>query len=318
MITGIYFSGKVRTGILFKRIERVPGAPSNGDNMNVQRIAAFSYQNKGGNPAGVVICKNMPTDIEMLRVARDVGYSETAFLHPEHDCWRIRYFAPEIEVPFCGHATIATGAELGRRFGEGTYTLQLNAGRIRVSVSKIDSAAFQAALQSPNTWSKSAPEEYVRSLLAHFNFSLDDIDPRFPVRIASAGALHLIVVLREHAKLTQMAYAYEPVKDLMREKELTTINLVYVDSDQTIYARNPFPPGGVYEDPATGAAAAALAGYLRDIQWQGKQRFEIFQGKEMGMPSRLLVEYTDGKGESVKVSGETRDIQNPEHQRPIP
>jgi len=280
--------------------------------MKVQRIAAFSYNNQGGNPAGVVICEEMPEEIEMLRIAKDVGYSETAFLHPLDDGWRIRYFAPEIEVPFCGHATIATGAELGNRFGEGTYALQLNEGRISVSVVKTDNDVFRSTLQSPATWSKIAPEDYVQRLLEHFNFSLDDIDPQFPVRIASAGANHLIVVLREHANLTQMTYAYEPVKDLMREKDITTINLVHIESDQRIYSRNPFPPGGVYEDPATGAAAAALAGYLRDIKWQGKNRFEIFQGQEMGMPSRLLVEYRDVKGESIKVSGETRKIPEPE------
>lgn len=276
--------------------------------MKVQRIAAFSYNNAGGNPAGVVICKDMPKEIEMLRVARDVGYSETAFLHPLDGGWRIRYFAPEIEVPFCGHATIATGSELGKRFGEGTYALQLNEGRISVSVVKNDNDVFRSTLQSPDTWSESAPEEYVRSLLAHFNFSLDDIDQQFPVRIASAGARHLIVVLSEHTKLAEMSYAYEPVKNLMREQELTTIDLVYIESDERIYSRNPFPPGGVYEDPATGAAAAALAGYLRDIKWPGKNRFEIFQGQEMGMPSRLLVEHADVNGQSIRVSGETREI----------
>jgi PhzF family phenazine biosynthesis protein len=280
--------------------------------MKVQRIAAFSYNNQGGNPAGVVICEEMPEEIEMLRVAKDVGYSETAFLHPLDDGWRIRYFAPEIEVPFCGHATIATGSEMGKRFGEGTYTLQLNEGRISVSVVKTNSDVFRSTLQSPDTWSKIAPEEYVRKLLEHFNFLMDDIDKQFPVSIAYAGARHLIVVLREPEKLAKMVYDYEPVKDLMREKDLTTIDLVYIESDQTIYARNPFPPGGVYEDPATGAAAAALAGYLRDIQWHGKNQFEIFQGQEMGMPSRLSVEYTDVKGESIKVSGETREILEPD------
>jgi PhzF family phenazine biosynthesis protein len=89
---------------------------------------------------------------------------------------------------------------------------------------------------------------------------------------------------------------------------LTTINLVWIESTQTIYSRNPFPPGGVYEDPATGAAAAALAGYLRDINWQGERSIEILQGQDMGIPSRLFVQYTQSKGESIKVSGETRKI----------
>ena len=48
------------------------------------------------------------------------------------DGWRVRYFAPEIEVPFCGHATIALGAVLGERFGEGRYKLYLNDSEISV------------------------------------------------------------------------------------------------------------------------------------------------------------------------------------------
>ncbi len=58
----------------------------------------------------------------------------------------------------------------------------------------------------------------------------------------------------------------------------------------------------------TGAAAAALAGYLRDIEWQGENNFEILQGEDMGCPSRLSVQYTKNKGESIKVTGETRHI----------
>jgi PhzF family phenazine biosynthesis protein len=276
--------------------------------MEVLRIAAFSHNNQGGNPAGVVICNEMPTGTKMLQTAKHVGYSETAFLKQMDDGWKIRYFAPETEVPFCGHATIASGAVLGELYGENTYRLYLNQGEISVTVSRSESGVFSASLQSPNTWSKIAPQEYVEKLLDNFNFSISDLNPKYPVSFAFAGAKHLIAVLSEHKKLSEMSYVFEPVKSLMQKEGLTTINLVWIDSTQTIYSRNPFPPGGVYEDPATGAAAAALAGYLRDINWQGERNFEILQGQDMGIPSRLLVHYTESKGESIKVSGETRKI----------
>ena len=276
--------------------------------MEVLRIAAFSHNNQGGNPAGVVICNEMPTETKMLQTAKHVGYSETAFLKQRDDGWKIRYFAPETEVPFCGHATIASGAVLGERYGEGTYKLILNQGEISVTASRSESGVFSAALQSPNTWSENAPKEYVEKLLDNFNFSSSELNPKYPVSFAFAGAKHLIVVLSEHEKLTEMSYEFEPVKSLMQQEGLTTINLVWIAPTQTIYSRNPFPPGGVYEDPATGAAAAALAGYLRDINWQGERNIEILQGQDMGIPSRLLVQYTQSKGESIKVSGETRKI----------
>ena len=276
--------------------------------MEIQRIAAFSYNNKGGNPAGVVICSEMPTENEMLKTAKQVGYSETAFLKQVKDGWRIRYFAPEMEVPFCGHATIATGAALGERFGEGLYKLFLNQGEIKVSVSKSETGVFTATLQSPETWSEAAPQEYVKKILNEFNLSIDNLDANYPVRFAFAGAKHLIIVLKDRKKLAEMSYHFDRVKTLMQKKGLVTINMLWIESNQLFHSRNPFPPGGVYEDPATGAAAAALAGYLRDIKWQGGNSFDILQGEYMGSPSRLSVEYSAIAGDGVKVTGETRHI----------
>ena len=278
------------------------------NNLDIQRIAAFSHNNKGGNPAGVVICSEMPTEKDMLAIAKQVGYSETAFLTQVNDGWRTRYFAPEMEVPFCGHATIASGAVLGEHFGEGVYKLFINQGEITVSVSKSGNGAFVATLRSPKTWSKIAPAEYVEELLTEFHLTAADIDTNYPICFAFAGAKHLIVVLKERKKLAEMSYHFEPVKALMQQEDLVTIDMLWVESNQLFHSRNPFPPGGVYEDPATGAAAAALAGYLRDIEWQGGNSFDILQGEDMGYPSRLSVQFTRNKGESIRVSGETRHI----------
>lgn len=276
--------------------------------MQILRIAAFSSNNKGGNPAGVVICNEMPTENEMLKTAKQVGYSETAFLRQEKDGWKIRFFAPEIEVSFCGHATIASGAALGEYFGAGVYKLFLNQGEISVSVSKSEAGTFIATLQSPETWSEAAPQEYVEKILDEFNLSIDNLNSNFPVSFAFAGAKHLIVFLKEKSNLKEMSYDFERMKTLMKKEELVTINLLWIESNQLFHSRNLFPPGGVYEDPATGAAAAALAGYLRDIKWQGGNSFDILQGEHMGSPSRLSVEYSDIVGDGVKVTGETRHI----------
>ncbi|TIM62386.1 MAG: PhzF family phenazine biosynthesis protein, partial [Mesorhizobium sp.] len=100
--------------------------------MDVLRIAAFSDGNSGGNPAGVVIGEVLPDAADMQRVAAEVGFSETAFAAREGDGWRVRYFSPESEVPFCGHATIALGAALVRKFGDGIFKLLLNQAAITV------------------------------------------------------------------------------------------------------------------------------------------------------------------------------------------
>jgi len=276
--------------------------------MNVLKLAAFSQNGQGGNPAGVAFCDEMPSDEEMLKVAKEVGYSETAFLVKQTDGWRVRYFAPAMEVPFCGHATIALGAALGERFGEGEYKLTLNDSNITVRVEKMN-GGFSATLQSPRTHSEDAPKNYVDKILASFNLTTDDLDPNFPVRFANAGAKHLILVLKDRKTLADMNYPFDEVKLLMAEQSLITISLLWNESDSIFHSRNPFASGGVYEDPATGAAAAALAGYLRDIGWRGKKEFTILQGEDMGMPSRLSVKFGPEIGESVSVSGETRIIE---------
>jgi len=276
--------------------------------MPALRIAAFSHNNQGGNPAGVVIGDELPTETEMLAIAKEVGYSETAFLKRVEAGWRVRYFAPAMEVPFCGHATIASGAALGERFGAGVYRLFINSGEISVSAIQSPTGVWSATLQSPATSSEAAPQAYVAQVLAEFHLAPDDLDARFPPRFASAGAKHLILVLNDRQKLAALDYPFERVKALMQSEALVTISLLWAESPQRFHSRNPFPTGGVYEDPATGAAAAALAGYLRDIGWAGGQQFEILQGEDMGCPSRLMVQFTPQPGASVQVSGETRHI----------
>lgn len=283
--------------------------------MKLQRIAAFSLNNKGGNPAGVLLDDEMPPDSDMLKIAKQVGYSETAFLKPVKDGWRIRYFAPEMEIPFCGHATIASGAVLGEHSGEGDYKLFLNDGDISISVTKVKSGNYSVTLKSPDTWTKPVAPQFLENVLNEFNWTVADLDTQFPPQFSFAGAKHLIIVLKHKEQLSSMSYGFERLKALMHSESLVTINLVWAESDQVFHSRNPFPPGGVYEDPATGAAAAALAGYLRDIDWKGSNPFTIFQGEDMGSASRLTVKFGSTAGEGIYVTGETRIIDHPRPSR---
>ncbi len=68
--------------------------------MSIQKIAAFSDGNTGGNPAGVLIYDKHPEPKEMQAIAAEVGYSETAFAEPIDGGYKVRYFSPESEVPF--------------------------------------------------------------------------------------------------------------------------------------------------------------------------------------------------------------------------
>jgi PhzF family phenazine biosynthesis protein len=274
--------------------------------MHVQRIAAFSQGTSGGNPAGVVLCEALPPADRMLAIAAEVGYSETVFAAPCDDGWRVRYFAPEIEVPFCGHATIALGAALALAHGDGTFALQLNDTRIAVTGWR--NPALMAALQSPRTRSEQAPKLLVETALGLFSYAFADLDRRLPPAIIEAGARHLVLALTSRERLAAMRYDLEQGRRFMTANGIVTISLVHAETSTLFHARNPFAAGGVYEDAATGAAAAALAGYLRDLGWPHGGMIEIVQGEDMGVPSRLRAEITSEAGASIRVSGQARQM----------
>lgn len=271
----------------------------------IERIAAFDDNGQGGNPAGVWIGASLPPVAEMQRLAHAVGFSETAFAAPAGERWRVRYFSPESEVPFCGHATIALGAALARKHGDGRYGLQLNAAAITVD-GRRDGERVQAALQSPPTRSKPAPGDLIEAALALFGYARSDLDPRIPPALAHAGADHLVLALPSRAALAAMRYELEAGRELMQRYGLVTIVLAWAEHAQLFHTRNPFASGGVYEDPATGAGTAALAGYLRDIGWPHGGRIEVVQGEDMGMRSRLTAEIGSEAGASIRVSGSAR------------
>ena len=278
-----------------------------GVSMKVERIAAFADGEVGGNPAGVVVCDVLPETIAMQAFAAEVGYSETVFAARLANDWRVRYFAPEVEVDFCGHATIALGAALTLRHGDGTFRLQLNNAEITVEGRRVGSTV-NAALQSPPTHSKPASNRLVTEALALFSYSPADLDGRIPPAIASAGADHLVLALKSRERLSAMSYELDAGRTFAASEGIVTISFIYAETPQLFHARNPFPIGGVYEDPATGAAAAALAGYLRDLGWPHGGAIEIVQGEDMGSRSRLHAEIPATLGASIRVSGMARLI----------
>ena len=273
--------------------------------MQVLRIAAFSDGNTGGNPAGVVIGDAHPAEGEMRRIAAEVGFSETAFAMPQGEGWRVRYFSPASEVPFCGHATIGLGAALAAREGDGVFALQLNDAAITVE-GRRQGELYAAALQSPPTRSRAADIGLLREALALFGLREDELDARIAPAHAHGGADHLVLMLRERSRLAAMSYDLANGKLLMDRAGWVTILLGWSESATRFHTRNAFASGGVLEDPATGAATAALAGYLRDLAWPHGGAIDIVQGEDMGSRSLLHAESPAEAGSSIRVTGTAR------------
>jgi PhzF family phenazine biosynthesis protein len=134
----------------------------------------------------------------------------------------------------------------------------------------------------------------------------DDLDPALPPALAHGGADHLVLGLKTREALAAMRYDLDAGRRLMVRQQLTTILFAFAETPQRFHTRNPFASGGVYEDPATGAATAALAGYLRDLGWPHGGVIDVVQGEDMGMRSRLRAEFSQVPGSSIRVSGTAR------------
>ncbi len=124
--------------------------------------------------------------------------------------------------------------------------------------------------------------------------------------LINGGANHFVLGLKSREKLADMAYDQAAGRTLMNNAGLVTIHLAYAESPQLFHTRNPFASGGVYEDPATGAATAAFAGYLRDIGWPHNGKINLVQGEDMGMRSLLQADILDEPGSSIRISGTAR------------
>lgn len=296
----------------------------------VLRYAAFSDDPAGGNPAGVVLDARGLSAPQMQRIAADVGYSETAFFAPRADGgFDVRYFSPVAEVSFCGHATIAASVALAERRGTGEQWLHTGVGRVHVqveaqpavahgagntardAVSTDDAGASCIALVATLTsvaprMAALAPHDLQRLLLS-LRWRADQLDPALPPAVAYAGAWHPIIAVATHARLAQLDYDFDALAAMMAERGWTTVNLVWRENAETFHARNPFPPGGVVEDPATGAAAAALGAYLASHDALAPTRtLLVRQGAELGRPSQLRVRVPVARDAGIQVSGTAR------------
>ncbi|MEU5217359.1 PhzF family phenazine biosynthesis isomerase [Streptomyces sp. NPDC020807] len=273
--------------------------------MDILRYVAFSTDPLGGNPAGVVLDATGADDATMAATAAEVGYSETAFAVPRADgALDIRYFSPQNEVPFCGHATIATAVAHAHRHGVGELLLHTKAGPVPVTTATGPDGAVVATLVSVPPRNEKIDDADLAELLDALHWSAADLDPDLPPRVAYAGARHPVIAAATRARLADLAYDMAALGDLMARRDWTTVVLVHRESDTVFHARNPFPPGGVVEDPATGAAAAAFGGYLRALGLvDTPASLTIHQGVDMGRTSLLTVGVPTGESSGIEVTG---------------
>ncbi|WP_431073941.1 PhzF family phenazine biosynthesis protein [Microbacterium phyllosphaerae] len=276
------------------------------DDLDVLRYSAFAATPDGGNPAGVVLDAGGMTDVRMLRIAADVGYSETAFVvgraaDARVPRYRVRYWSPAAEVPFCGHATVATAVALAERDGVGDVVFDTDAGAVTLQSAADADGRITVAFTSVEPQVRDLDASILQTLLSLLSVEVTDLDERFPPKESFAGNWHPVIALRDRELFDQFRFFPADVATLMREQGwLGTVTVLHAVGPADFDARNLFPVGRITEDPATGSAAASVGAYLRDLG-HTERTVRIHQGAHVRRPSLLTVTIPPTGG--IEVSG---------------
>jgi len=267
--------------------------------IEIQQWTAFSSDPSGGNPAGVVLDARDLDDAQMLRIAADLGYAESAFVLPgaPGEDRGIRYFSPLAEVPFCGHATVAAAAAIAAVEGDGAIAFLTPVGRVEI-VTTTDDAGRRVSFTSVDPDVGPLPDDALDDVLGVIGLSPDDLHPDHAPVLAFAGNWHPLVVLADRRAFDRFAVDAERARALLDARGWpATIIVLWPEARDRWQARNVFPVGAIVEDPATGAAAAATGGFLRATgAVHPPARVVITQGSHVGRPSELTVDIPPSGG----------------------
>lgn len=277
----------------------------------------FTDRQFGGNPLAVFPDGDGLSSAEMQSIANEFNLSETVFVLPPENpahARRLRIFTPAAELPFAGHPTVGTAVvlaaigEIECAHAETVITLEEGVGPIEVVIRKPGYARFSVAKLPEFGPPPPSPNEIAAALgIAEADLESQDN----ATRAASCGVPFLCVAIKQLETVRNLRI--DPAAcGAMLEHYWTQQLYVYTREAATqrgdIHARMFAPELGVQEDPATGSAAAVLAGVLAagEGSHTGTLSWVIEQGFEIDRPSFIEIEAVLENGEvsAVRVGGE--------------
>ncbi|SFU53514.1 PhzF family phenazine biosynthesis protein [Alicyclobacillus macrosporangiidus] len=292
--------------------------------LSVFHVDAFTDRPFGGNPAGVVPDARGLADAQMQAIARELNLSETAFLVPgegEAD-FSIRYFTPAAEVAFCGHATLGAAWLLATEYGwaerAGQVVFRTPAGIVPVRWEKGADGRVKAAFMEQVRPKVRPTQTDVRAMARLLGLRDEDMDPRYPLRLAYTGNWDLLVPVRTRAAVDRARPDFPALAEANRREGVISTHLFTFDADDPaghpadkpawdLYTRDFSPAVGVAEDPVTGSASGALGGYLvleGVLDPARPHELVMAQGDAVGRPGRVIVRIQPGTdGPRVEVGG---------------
>ncbi|NGY06472.1 PhzF family phenazine biosynthesis protein [Solimonas terrae] len=277
-------------------------------------LDVFTDQAYGGNPLAVVFGGDALETRQMQRIAREFNLSETVFVLPptrSDALHRIRIFTPAMELPFAGHPTVGTAcllAELGLvpKGGDAAFVLEEGIGPVAISLRRTPGEAVYAELTTAQLPEFGATPD--AGALARI-LGLDVVDllsgDERP-RAVSCGLPFVLVPLRAPELLAAIDFDAAEARRVLGSGWAQQLYIYARGYEGELRARMFAVGVGIDEDPATGSAAAALAGALgSEAGDDGTHSWVIHQGLEMGRPSRLYAsaERRGGQLAAVRVGG---------------
>ena len=274
-------------------------------------LNAFAKESGGGNPAGVVLEADHLSDEQMLIIADEIGFSETAFVTKSNTAdVRVRFFTPAAEVDLCGHATIAAYFLMGSTgiLHPGCYTQETRAGILPVEI-RPDGAVFMD--QNPPQFLDCVDKAELADSL---RISEDSFLPDLPAQIVSTGLRDILIPIKSIEQLLTIQPDFQKVAEVSRKYGVVGYHLFTLETKgkAAAHCRNFAPLYEIPEEAATGTSSGALACYLSRWGLISENTRELIfeQGYSMGRPSEIRAELTtDGeKIRRVRVGGTARDI----------
>jgi PhzF family phenazine biosynthesis protein len=269
-------------------------------------VNAFTAEGQNGNPAGVVLGADDLSEQDMLRIAASIGLSETAFVSKSTKATRrVRFFTPTVEVPLCGHATIATWSLLHQLslVPVGMHTQETGAGVLKVTV-RDDGLVFMEQATA-EFFDEIAPVEVAGFL----GIDVADFDMTLRPQIVSTGLRDLLVPVANRQVVAKLQPDLEGIAAFSRQHDISGFHVFAMLGKELSLAaaRNFAPADGIPEECATGTSNGAMLCYLRANNVLPQQAtYRIEQGEAMG---RLSYIYGTFKGARIWIGGEATTIE---------
>lgn len=240
----------------------------------VYQVDSFTDSIFKGNPAGVVLNANGLTDIDMQNIARELNNSETAFLFSSDDesCdGALRYFTPKVEVPICGHATIAAMYvnAFEKNLDDCVLKIKTNVGILPMGVIRKSNGYYISMTQGKFEILGSLSVNERKELCDALFLMDNDLDKHCPIQIVSTGHSKVMIGIKSRVRLNQLNPDNDKLTQLSKKIKCNGYFVFTFDTNKEgiLTEGRMFAPAiGINEDPVTGNANGPLGGICLPIE----------------------------------------------------